>query len=210
MTKLLLKLPWFLSAPAVVAVVLILAVGTNLALGDYFERTFLDEANPLLGSPGGSGPDRPAGLAMQLTATLNAAAPTTGVGASPTAAASPPASAQTQAPAGPAILARGQFRDGAPGHNGSGSATLGRDANGKLFLVFENFSVTNGPDLRVILGASDAGGGSGLDLGALKATDGNFSYPIPDGTDVSGFRSVTIWCKSFPTIFAVATLGVGS
>jgi hypothetical protein len=105
------------------------------------------------------------------------------------------------------VLAQGTFRDGEPGHRGSGKATLGRDAAGKTFLVFENFSVTNGPDLHVVLGSSPDGGGQGLDLGKLKATDGNFNYAIPDGTDLSQFKSVTIWCASFPTIFAVATLG---
>ncbi len=112
----------------------------------------------------------------------------------------------TAAPAGPVVLAQGSFRDGEPGHRGSGVAKLGRDAAGKPVLVFEGFSATNGPDLHVILGDTADGGGDGLDLGKLKATDGTFSYAIPDGTDLAQFRSVTIWCASFPTIFAVATL----
>ncbi len=100
------------------------------------------------------------------------------------------------------------FRDGAPGHHGKGTARLGRDSAGKAFLVFEEFSVTNGPDLHVILGATADGGGDGLDLGGLKATDGTFSYEVPDGADLAAFKSVTIFCKSFPTVFAVATLEV--
>jgi hypothetical protein len=73
--------------------------------------------------------------------------------------------------------------------------------------VLENFSVTNGPDLRVILSPDPEGGGDGLDLGKLKATDGTFSYAIPDGTDLTPYRSVTIFCVAFPTVFAYATLG---
>jgi hypothetical protein len=83
---------------------------------------------------------------------------------------------------------------------------LGRDAAGNPVLVLEDFSVTNGPNLHVILGATAGGGGEGLDLGKLKATDGTFSYAIPEGTDLAQFRSVTIWCASFPTVFAVAAL----
>ena len=96
--------------------------------------------------------------------------------------------------------------DGAPGHRGSGTAKVGRDASGQLVLVLDDFSVTNGPNLRVILSPAVSGGGNGLDLGKLKATDGTFSYSIPGGTDLSQYKSVTIWCKSFPTIFAYASL----
>ena len=109
-------------------------------------------------------------------------------------------------PPGPIVVARGAFKDGAPGHHGSGKVTLGRDSTGNPFLVFEDFSVTNGPDLHVILGNSPDGNGEGLDLGELKATDGNFNYPLPEGTDLAQFTSVTIWCASFPTVFAVAPL----
>jgi hypothetical protein len=111
------------------------------------------------------------------------------------------------APAGPVLVASGMFRDGEPGHRGSGKATLGRDAAGRPILVLEDFSVTNGPDLHVILGKDPDGGGTGLDLGELKATDGTFSYEVPADADLASFRSVTIWCASFPTIFAVATFG---
>lgn len=118
-----------------------------------------------------------------------------------------PATPTPSSAPGPQLVAQGAFRDGEPGHRGSGIAKLGRDATGKPVLVFENFSVTNGPDLRVILGTSANGGGQGLDLGKLKATDGTFTYAIPDGTELSQFKSVTIWCASFPTVFAVATFG---
>ena len=109
---------------------------------------------------------------------------------------------------GAALLLQGTFKDGAPGHRGSGTAKVGRDASGQLVLVLADFSVTSGPDLRVILSPAVSGGGNGLDLGKLKATDGTFSYSIPGGTDLSQYKSVTIWCKSFPTIFAYATLEV--
>ena len=185
------RMPWFIGAPVFLAAVLIAAVVSNYLGADYFKRTRLEEANPL--------------AAAQVVAQGSPA--TQPVAAATSAANTPGAAVTPAAPAGgPMVLAQGTFRDGEPGHRGSGTAKLGRDAAGKPVLVFEGFSVTNGPDLHVILGETANGGGDGLDLGKLKATDGTFSYAIPEGTDLSQFRSVTIWCASFPTIFAVAIL----
>ncbi|MCL4241498.1 MAG: DM13 domain-containing protein [Dehalococcoidia bacterium] len=192
MRKPLARVPWHMGAPAFLVCAVALAIATNLFGGDYFKRTFLEEENPL--AAGGSG-----GPAAVASVTPSPAAGT------PVAAAT---TAGSTAPAGPVVLASGMFRDGAPGHHGKGTAKLGRDAAGKAILVFEGFSVTNGPDLHVILGATADGGGEGLDLGGLKATDGTFSYEVPDGADLESFKSVTIFCKSFPTVFAVATLEV--
>lgn len=185
------KVPWFVSAPAIIVGMVACSVAGNLLVGVYFERTTIVEANPFsglsLGTPGAGTPATPAAGATPGPVT--------------------PIPAATTAPGGTAVLLRqGRFKDGAPGHSGSGTAKIGRDASGKLVLVIEDFSVTNGPDLHVILGPNPSGGGSGLDLGKLKATDGTFSYGIPEGTDLSQFKSITIWCQSFPTIFAYATL----
>ena len=180
------RIPWFAGAPAFVAAVVVAAVVANYLGADYFKRTRLDEVNPLVVGSAST----PAGPAVAET---------------PIPAASPAAMTVVSAQ-GPVVVSSGEFRDGEPGHRGSGKATLGRDANGRALLVLEDFSVTNGPDLRVILGEDAGGGGDGLDLGKLKATDGTFSYEIPAETDLNSFRSVTIWCAAFPTIFAVATL----
>ena len=188
----LVRIPWFLGAPAFAVAILVAAFATNYLGADYFKRTRLEEANPLAGvavAADGNGSQPPP------AATPDAPVPT-----------QPPAA--NQPPAGGAqLLAKGEFRDGAPGHRGSGKATLGRDAAGKLVLVLENFSVTNGPDLRVILSSDAEGSGDGLDLGKLRATDGTFTYSVPDGTDLASYRSVTIFCAAFPTVFAYATLG---
>lgn len=205
------RLPWFVTAPSVVAAVIIGALIQNYFIGDYFVRTRLDEASPLVAAA-----DAGAGTSKPVEAAKPAAEPTKAAGGGADAAAEPtkPAAEPTKPAATPTpttgtaagVLASGTFKDGAPGHKGSGSAMIIRDASGKLFLRVENFSVTNGPDLRMILSVGERGGGEGLDLGALKATDGNFNYEIPAGTDLSEFKSVTVWCKSFPTIFAYATL----
>ena len=188
MTKLLLKLPWFLSAPAIVLIAAGLAVGANIALSSYFERSFLDEASPLAST--GSNLDSTSGE------------PSGGESLTPVAT---PTAFFPAATAG--IISRGEWQDGEPGHNGSGIAQIIRLEDGGLVLRVEEFSVTNGPDLVVVLSPDDDGYADGsLNLGALKATDGNFNYDIPAGTDLSQYRSVVVWCQSFPTTFAYATL----
>ena len=186
------RVPWHTGASLFLVCAVALAFGANLFGGDYFKRTFLEEANPLAAGPAPSAAT-PAAAAPGDAPGTPAAQLTTGTGSSQS---------------GPVVVATGMFRDGAPGHHGKGTARLGRDGSGKAFLVFEEFSVTNGPDLHVILGGTADGGGDGLDLGGLKATDGTFTYEVPDGTDLAAFKSVTIFCKSFPTVFAVATLEV--
>ena len=69
--------------------------------------------------------------------------------------------------------------------------------------------MTSGPDLIVYLSPSvDDYVGGGPSLGSLKANNGNQNYAIPAGTNLDGVRSVVIWCKAFPTVFAYATLEV--
>ena len=192
MTRLLLKLPWFVSAPALVAAAATLAIAVNLLVGPYFERSFLDEADPLVsaGDMPGRQPTAPA------DPTAQAGAPTE------------PGAQPMVPPAGPAgILLQGEWQDGEPGHNGAGIAKVIRTEDGRLVLRVEEFSVTNGPDLVVVLSPDVDGYADGsLTLGELKATDGNFNYDIPAGTDLAQYKSVVVWCRSFPTTFAYATL----
>lgn len=222
------RIPWFVGAPGFLTVVVIAAFVANYLGADYFKRTRLEEANPFAvvaaATPSPAVTQTVAAAATVIPSTASTAPPSTATvsqtspAAASTATAPPAPSVSTATatasvaatnsppPGQPVVVSQGTFRDGEPGHRGSGTAKLGRDASGKPVLVFENFSVTNGPDLHVILGTSLSGGGQGLDLGKLKATDGTFIYPIPDGADLATFRSVTIWCASFPTIFAIAEL----
>ncbi len=214
MTRLLLKLPWFVSASAIVVAAAALAIGANVLVGPYFERSFLDEADPLAGVSGAAGAEPTRG-----TEPTRAAAPTepptarsieTPAPVQQPAAASAPEPTATPSPTGgdgPGVLAQGEWRDGEPGHNGEGIAKIIRTEGGELVLRVEAFSVTNGPDLFVVL-SPDAGGyaDGSLTLGGLKATDGAFNYEIPDGTDLSRYKSVVVWCRSFDVTFAVATL----
>jgi hypothetical protein len=115
-------------------------------------------------------------------------------------------------PAQPVVVLQGQFQDADSFHQGSGSATIYQLADGGLVLRFEDFSVTNGPDLHVLLAVDPAPAsredlGDYVDLGSLKGNLGSQNYEIPPGTDLSQFKSVVIYCVPFHVVFATATLG---
>jgi hypothetical protein len=189
MTKLVPNIPWFIVAAGVLGLAAAIAVVFQALGGPYFERTRLDEASPLEGFA---------------VATPMADA-TAEVSASPSSDATPTATAA--AADAPGVLAQGEWRDGEPGHNGEGIAKIIRTPEGTLVLRVEEFSVTNGPDLYMVLSADDDGySDDNVNLGRLRATDGNVNYEIPVGTDISRYRSVVVWCDDFNVLFAYAAL----
>jgi hypothetical protein len=110
-------------------------------------------------------------------------------------------------------LKRGNFRDADRVHQGSGQVTIYRGPDGSHLLRLEDFRVTNGPDLHVLLSSHpnpksrDQINASGyVDLGSLKGNLGNQNYPIPEDVDVASQRSVIIYCKPFHVIFSIASL----
>lgn len=108
----------------------------------------------------------------------------------------------------PTVELSGMFQDADDFHRGSGRATVYTQTDGQRFLRFEDFTVTNGPDLSVYLVRSaDGNVDSGfLDLGPLKGNIGNQNYEIPPGTDLTQYKSVVIWCVAFSVSFSVAAL----
>ncbi len=68
-----------------------------------------------------------------------------------------------------------------------------------------DFKTDAGPDLRVYL-SEDVTDESFIDLGALKATSGDFFYEIQNNTDVESFNRVLIWCEDFSVLFGNAEL----
>ena len=122
---------------------------------------------------------------------------------------SPPVEAADAMPADtPTVLASGMFTDADDFHKGSGTATLYSLADGANVVRLEDFEVTNGPDLHVLLSTSEdpaADLGEYVDLGSLKGNVGNQNYDIPAGVDVSLYRSVIIYCDPFHVLFASAS-----
>lgn len=110
-----------------------------------------------------------------------------------------------------AVLHTGQFVGADEFHQGSGTANIYQAADGSLLLRLEDFRVTNGPDLHVLLAngekpTGEENMGQFLDLGELKGNVGNQNYEIPAGTDLSIYNSVVIYCQPFHVVFATATL----
>lgn len=107
----------------------------------------------------------------------------------------------------------GEFRDADSFHRGSGSATIWDLGTDGYVLRFEDFRVTNGPDLRVLLsthsdpmGRGDVNGSAFVELDSLKGNVGNQNYLIPDDVDVDDHHSVVIYCWPFQVVFSVAPL----
>ncbi|MCI0577308.1 MAG: DM13 domain-containing protein [Chloroflexi bacterium] len=116
------------------------------------------------------------------------------------------------AAAEPVALAQGQFAGADDFHQGSGNATIYQLPDGGRVLRLENFNVTNGPDLHVILVKNPAPAGSAdvgsdyVDLGSLKGNLGDQNYDIPAEVDLSPYQSIVIYCVPFQVVFATATL----
>jgi hypothetical protein len=72
-------------------------------------------------------------------------------------------------------------------------------------LRLEDLVVTNGPDLYLYL-STDKSASDFVNLGRLKANIGNQNYPIPEGTDMTKYHTVLIWCKAFSVLFGSADL----
>ena len=124
---------------------------------------------------------------------------------------SSPSSAVSTAPATPGFAERrGSFKGADDFHFARGTARL-YDTSSGFVVRLEDFSVRNGPDLFVYLSPSARGyaADGNLELGRLKASEGNQNYQLPAGVDPAGFRSVVIWCRQFAVQFGVARFGGG-
>ncbi len=90
-------------------------------------------------------------------------------------------------------------------HNAEGMAKVITLEDGNKVLRLENLKATNGPDLYVYV-ATDKGASDFVDLGRLKGNIGNQNYNIPQGTDLTKYNTVLIWCKQFSVLFGSAKL----
>lgn len=108
-------------------------------------------------------------------------------------------------------LSSGMFHSGA--HETKGTATVYQLGDGERVLRLTGFETSNGPDVHVYLvAAPDAPDNATveragfIDLGSLKGNIGDQNYNVPQGTDLSKYQAVTIWCKRFSVNFGAAPL----
>jgi hypothetical protein len=112
------------------------------------------------------------------------------------------------------VVAQATF-DGREGETASGGYQMVRLDEQDLRLVFrKDFSVSDGPDLYVVLSPKspdEASGENVLDGEAkvvdnLAATSGSQEYDLPDDIDISKFNVVAVHCVKYDHLFAVAKL----
>lgn len=123
-------------------------------------------------------------------------------------------SSQPAPPAAPAELAGGTLISHE--HDTAGTVRVLRTADGSLVLRLENLATSSGPDVHVWLtdapvkpgkdGWTVFDDGKHVDAGKLKANRGNQNYPLPAGTDLTAYTSVSIWCDRFNVSFGAAEL----
>lgn len=70
-------------------------------------------------------------------------------------------------------------------------------------LRLENFKTDNGPDLYLYLSPA-LNNSDVIDLGPLRATEGNVNYAIPAGTDTRKYDKVLIWSREYGVLFSYA------
>ena len=85
--------------------------------------------------------------------------------------------------------------------------------DGSHVLRFEDFRVTNGPALFVLVsphpnpeGRGDISDAGYVELARLKGNVGNQNYVLPDDLDPDDINSVIIYCKPFRVVFSTAAL----
>ena len=100
-------------------------------------------------------------------------------------------------------------------HPTSGRASIYETPDGKRDLRLTDFMTSNGPDVHVVLAQSAdedlrqdlvKGELNSVELGALKANQGDQNYNLPDSADLSKYDAVVIYCERFHVVFGLAKL----
>lgn len=100
-------------------------------------------------------------------------------------------------------------------HPTSGRASIYRMPDGKRYLRLTDFTTSNGPDVHVVLAESGdqgltkdfvKGELTSVELGPLKANQGDQNYDLPDSVDLKKFDAVVIYCEQFHAVFGLARL----
>jgi hypothetical protein len=100
-------------------------------------------------------------------------------------------------------------------HPTSGRASIYQTPDGKRDLRLTDFTTSNGPDVHVVLAQSSdenlkqtfvKGRLDTVELGPLKANQGDQNYDLPDSADLSRYDDVVIYCERFNVVFGSAKL----
>lgn len=100
-------------------------------------------------------------------------------------------------------------------HPTSGRASIYQAPDGKRDLRLTNFTTSNGPDVHVVLAQSAdenlkqtflKSELNRVELGPMKANEGDQNYNLPVSADLSRYDTVVIYCVRFHVVFGVAKL----
>ena len=100
-------------------------------------------------------------------------------------------------------------------HPTSGRASIYQTPDGKREVRLTDFVTSNGPDVHLLLALSTdenlgqnfvKGDLNSIELGQLKANQGDQNYDLPDSADLSQYHVVVIYCERFHAVFGVAKL----
>ncbi len=103
----------------------------------------------------------------------------------------------------------GTFVDGEKNYQTSGNIKT-VPADDALYLRFEDFQTTNGPDLFVYLVEPGKETADGIRLGTLKGNQGDQNYVLPKDVDLTKYSRVVIWCRAFDADFGTGDLKAAS
>ena len=176
------------------------AAGLEAALGEVRAGLTLEEFSSMPDGEraplAGRMPERTVSMVMEAAARAATYAP--GEGMPGSGAAGPEEEAR--------VTRTGQF-EGVAGHRAEGTAKVVL-AGGAEYLRFEDFEVTNGPDLRVYL--TEGGDvASGMHVAKLKGSRGDQNYDIT-GLGADGYDTAVVYCQPFGVHFARAALSAGA
>lgn len=100
-------------------------------------------------------------------------------------------------------------------HPTSGRASIYQAPDGRRDLRLTNFATSNGPDVHVVLAQSTdenlkqtflKSELNRVELGPMKANEGDQNYNLPDSADLGRYDTVVIYCVRFHVVFGVAKL----
>lgn len=103
----------------------------------------------------------------------------------------------------------GVFKDGEKNYQTEGTIQS-VESDGNVYLRFEDFETTNGPDLFVYLTKPGQETTEGVSLGALKGNIGNQNYLVPEEVDLEEYNTVVIWCRAFSATFGTGELAANN
>ncbi len=113
------------------------------------------------------------------------------------------------------ILFSGEFSEKDASTSAEGHFSIIREAGVRRLVLGEDFQITDGPDLFVLLSPKffdDATDGNAnentVNLGALQTNTGEQTYEIPADVDLTQYQSVLIHCIEYSHLFGGADFQV--